>query len=166
MANVGQIAWTTPAPTGTPYICVADHKTAASDGGTFTSGAWRTRDLNTIVADTHSVARLAGNRLTLPAGPYRCQIRCPAFVVGLHQARLQNITDGTTILTGSNSHSDQTATEAQTDSWVVGWFRLLREVELEVQHQCSNTRATNGFGAQNSFGTEVYTVAQFWREAG
>lgn len=33
-------------------VILQDQKAQNTDGGTFTSGAWRTRDLNTKVTDT------------------------------------------------------------------------------------------------------------------
>jgi len=147
-----------------PYSNVQDQKTQNTVGGSFTSGAWRTRNLTTIVTDTASLASLATNQITLPAGTWRCQISAPAYQVNQHQARLQNITAGTTLLTGMSSWSGG-AQNTQTVAPVVGRFTLAVSSVLEVQHQCNTTNATNGFGIAANFTIEVYTVAEFWREA-
>ena len=35
---------------------------------------------------------------------------------------------------------------------------------LEVRHRCSSTRANDGFGLAANLTTEVYTVAEFFKE--
>lgn len=144
------------------YILVRDEKAANTAGGGFTAGAWRTRDLNTEVEDTGNYASIASNQITLEAGTYRCRISAPARLVDRHKARLQNITDGTTILLGTSEFSNGDAT---TQSVIQGRFTLSEQKVLEVQHQCQTTVATNGFGVESNFGvTEVYTVVELWRE--
>jgi len=68
------------------YILINDTKSSGTHGGTFSSGAWRTRDLNTIVSDTGGHASLSSNQITLEAGTYECFISCPAFDVENHKA--------------------------------------------------------------------------------
>ena len=53
------------------YAIFCDQKTLGTDGGTFTSGAWRVRDLNTTIANTDaSNITLGTNEFTLQAGNY------------------------------------------------------------------------------------------------
>ena len=66
------------------YILIRDEKASGTTGGTFTSGAWQTRDLNTEVVDTGNHASVATNQITLAAGTYRFRIVAPAHLV-LHQ---------------------------------------------------------------------------------
>jgi chemotaxis methyl-accepting protein methylase len=47
----------------------------------------------------------------------------------------------------------------------VGSFTLASAKVLEIQHRVNTTRNTNGWGSATSWGTEVYTVAQFWKRA-
>jgi hypothetical protein len=148
-----------------PYINVQDQKAQNTAGGTFTSGAWQTRTLNTTAFDTASISSLSSNQVTLPAGTYRCFITCPAANVQGHQARLQNITDATTLLTGTSEWTLATSNGAVTRSLITGEFTLAASKALSVQHQCFATFATQGFGLAANIGTEVYTVAEFWRLA-
>src|SRR5687768_2319629 len=76
---------------------LVDEKAANTAGGTFTTGAWRTRTLNTEKLD-EITSTLASNQFTLPAGTYNIVASAPAFFVSRHQTRLRNITDGTTTL--------------------------------------------------------------------
>lgn len=146
------------------YILIRDEKAQNTGGGTFTSGAWQTRDLNTEVVDTGGHASLAANQITLAAGTYRYRISAPAFSVDRHQARLQNITDGTTIEEGTSEYSANSSAIATTQSVLAGRFTIAASKVLEVQHRCGTTRATVGFGSESNFTTEVYTVVELWRE--
>lgn len=144
------------------YVCVRDVKAQNTDGGGFTQGAWRTRDINNEQADTAGICTIAANQITLAAGTYRCTISAPAYDAASHQARLQNITDGVTLLVGTSEDMGDTNT---TRSFIVGRFTLAAPKVLEVQHYCSFTVAVNGFGNACNFTDEIYTVAEFWRES-
>lgn len=140
------------------YICIWEQQTAGTDGGTFTSGAWRTRVLTTEHANTGGHASIASNQITLAAGTYRARIVAPAVLVDTHQARLRDITNTATLLVG-------TSVEAPSPSIIVGRFTLAGTTVLEIQHQCQTTRATDGFGANANFGeVEKYVVCELVRE--
>lgn len=145
------------------YILIRDEKTQNTNGGTFTSGAWQTRTLNTEVNDAGGHSSLASNQITLAAGTYEVEISVPAFYVRRHQARLQNITDATTTLTGTSEVAYDGTTLAVTRSIIKGRFTIASSKTFEVQHHCEITEATNGFGVACNFTTEVYTVAEFWK---
>lgn len=146
------------------YILIRDEKTQNTDGGAFTSGAWRTRDLNTEVVDTGNHASVASNQITLEAGTYRIRASAPSFIVRKNQARLQNITDNTTILLGTSAYSALVSGQDSMDSEsiIAGRFTLAAQKVLEIQHQCS---LSGSFGSAANFTTEVYTVVELWREA-
>jgi hypothetical protein len=147
-----------------PYILLQDQKAQNTEGGTFTSGAWRTRDLNTEVTDTGGNCSLSSNQFTLAAGTYEIWAAVPGFNVYRHQARLQNVTAGTTLLTGSSETAGATDTTV-TRSFVVGRFTVAGSQALEIQHQCQQTMATQGFGVANNFTTEVFTTVVLRRVA-
>lgn len=153
-----------PAGTSEDYILIRDEKTQNTDGGSFSSGAWRTRTLNTEVVDTGNNASLSSNQITLAAGTYRCRIRTPGFSCLEHQAILYNVTDAATTLIGTSEYS---STSYPTESWseIAGRFTIASSKAFEVRHQCNTTRATDGMGRAANFTTEVYTIAEFWKEA-
>ena len=100
---------TTAAAAAAPFIgYVLIQDVTASDGGTFTSGAWRTRDLNTIVSDSESLAALSSNQITLQPGVYICHARAPAFEVASHMCRLQDIDNTATLELGESSFAHNT----------------------------------------------------------
>lgn len=150
------------------YLCYQDQKASGTGGGDFTSGAWRTRILNTEAADAGGHGTLSSNQITLDAGTYRCHVRCPAFAVNSHQTRLYNITDSATLLVGSSQIASPSGGSFAigNDSIIAGRFTLATSKTVEVQHRCQTTQAFGtGFGVACSFGEiEVYTVAEFWKE--
>lgn len=145
------------------FICIQDQKAQNTPGGTFTNGAWRTRDLNTEVADTGGDATLAANQITLTAGTYRIMASAPGGNgLDRHKTRLQNITDGTTTLPGTSEESGSSTTV--TRSHIEGRFTIASAKVFEIQHQCQNTIAVAGFGFESNFATEVYTTVILWKE--
>lgn len=144
------------------YIKISDTKAQNTNGGTFTSGAWRTRVLNTEDSDVGSHAALASNQITLSAGTYECRISCPAFKVEGHQARLYNTTGAAIVLIGTSESADS-SNNGSTRSFIVGKFTIATSQALEVQHRCGSTQASNGLGARANFTSEVYTIAEFWK---
>lgn len=130
-----------------------EEQSSGVSGGTFTSGAWRTRLLNTTKHNGITGASIASNQVTLPAGTYRVRGfavgGCSgASAVGLHQARLYNITGAATLVVGSSS---RTTTSVQNVSVVNGRFTLTVASVIELQHQCGTTLATSGFGLDVGF---------------
>lgn len=146
------------------YVCVQDQAAQNTGGGTFTAGDWRQRDLNTELADTAGIASLAANAITLPAGTYDVDISCPAYNVGYHQARLYDTTGAAVLLTGTSEYNGVNG-DAQTRSIIRGTITLSVESTLRIDHRCSNTMSTVGFGVACNFGTEVYTSLTFRRVA-
>jgi hypothetical protein len=224
------------------YILIRDEKAQNTAGGTFTSGAWQTRTLNTktndaatrasitklaftsggtyevVVGDTitgatssatatvfdveltsgtwaggtaagnlwlnsqsgtfqaenlnvganTNVATIAGdstlNQIRLKAGTYQCFAQVPGVNCVEHQSRLQNISDTATTLLGS-SQRNAASTNTNGFSNIMGRFTIAAAKTFEVQHRCSTTAATNGFGYPSNLSTEIYTIAEFKKEA-
>lgn len=149
--------------TSRPLLHLQDQKTSGTAGGTFTSGAWQTRTLNTEVTDEIG-STLSTNQFTLPAGTYEIQASCPAYKTGSHKAKLRNVTDTSDVLLGSSEYSDS-GNNIQTRATVAGRFTIAAAKTFEIQHQAASTRATDGFGFAASFGTEIYAEVLIWRVA-
>jgi hypothetical protein len=133
-----------------PMIHIRNEQPSATDGGTFTSGADRTRVLNTIHVDTQGLAKLASNQVTVPAGVYRVWARCPAYGVDRHQAVLYSVTDSADVSVGSTAFSN--ASTAQSDSIIIDRVVFTRATILELRHRCQTTIATYGLGVSANFG--------------
>lgn len=142
---------------------VQDQKSATTDGGTFTSGAWQTRVLNTSLTNEITGASLATNQITLPAGTYYIESSAPAYQVNSHKSKLYDTTNTADVLIGTAERTGN-GDQVMSRSYVRGRFTLTGEVDLEIQHQCETTNATDGFGLAAGFSViEVYTDVRIWR---
>jgi hypothetical protein len=143
--------------TGGAALFLVDEKASGTAGGTFTSGAWQTRDLNLKKFDTIG-STLAGNQFTLPAGVYDIIAQAPSFRVARHQAKLRNVTDGIDEVIGGSEFGNVAASGSTSKSFVVGRFEIDGPKTFEIQHRCASTFAAAGFGLEANFGVpETYT---------
>lgn len=147
------------------YILVQDQKAQNTVSGTFTLGDWRTRDLNTEVTDTGGHASVASNQITLAAGTYRVRATAPTYQVQNNQLRLQNITDGTTLVTGQVARDGAAGAEAGSIAVLVGQFTIAAQKVIELQHRGTQTSTNNGFGVRCNFTTEIYASIELWKVA-
>lgn len=155
--GAGGVAWETQAggASAATVIHAQDQKTSGTAGGTFTSGAWQTRTLNTAVTNDISGASLASNQVTLPAGTFEVWAAGTVNQVDFHQMRLRDITNAVTLLTGRNDFASASNSGA-TPGTIVGRFTLASSAAIELQHRCTTTKTSSGLGVACSFGTEVY----------
>ncbi len=131
-------------------MIVEDVKAFSAAGGTFTSGADQTRDLNTVQHNTIDGASLAVNQITLPAGTYEVDWSCPAFDVNNHFSWIYDTTGSAILLQGQASYTVNT-TNVTTHSLGMGVFTITEESVLEVRHRCAVTSGNvNGFGVNTS----------------
>jgi hypothetical protein len=141
-----------------------EQQASNTNGGGFTSGSYVKRTLNTTVVNNITGCSIASSVITLPAGTYNVFAFAPAFSVGAHKARLQNMTASTTIALGMNAFTTNGATDSVTNSTVNTVFTLSATSTIELQHRCETTRTVNGLGTLCNFGdNEVYAQIQITR---
>lgn len=141
---------------------VRDVKPSGTSGGSFTSGAWRTRDLNTVLTNTIPGAALAGNQITLPAGTYEVEARAPTYTSAgaaywETQARLAIVATSTAVAAGSSTTQGGNGSYAHTASEVRGRFTLAAPAVLELQHYLIGSAATFGRASAIPGTPEVYS---------
>ena len=143
---------------------VYDQKSAGSNGGTFTSGTWRQRDLNTKI-DPSNLITITSNAVTvIEPGLYFIRAIAPAQGVGGHVCRLTKnnaeLQVGTQCYTGGSS-------QGQGESVAVTVAQLAAGDVIRLEHQCRNTYATYGFGVGdiNTVNTVVaiFSIIEFVR---
>jgi len=149
---------------GDELFHIQDQKSSGTDGGTFTSGSWQTRDLNTSLVNGITGASLSSNQITLPAGTYEVIAFAVAYDCDSHQARLRNVTDSTTLCIGLTMYANA-SNNVGNAAKVTGIFTLAATKVIELQHQCGSTKSGTGFGTPASFGTEVYSDIQIRKVA-
>jgi hypothetical protein len=146
------------------YFFIQDKKAQNTQSGTFTSGAWRTRDINDEIVDTGGFVNISSNnQFIIQAGTYQCTFSAPAYYVRTHQARLYNITDATIIALGTSAFNLE-GIDVVTRSIVEGRFTVAAAKVLEIQHRALLTRADDGFGIRSNFTDEIYTIGVCRRE--
>jgi hypothetical protein len=146
-------------------LYIEDQKSSGTNGGTFNSGAWQTRTLNTKVVDAISGASLSSNQITLPAGTYWVEAHACASKVNSHKCKLRNITDSSDAIIGSTQEIDA-APNITSVSSLFGKITIAAAKAFELQHRCQSSRATDGFGRQSGFGViEVYAQIKIWKVA-
>jgi len=137
---------------GATTATFTDEKASGTDGGTFTSGAWRTRDLNTTVFNNITSCSLSSNQISLPAGTYMINAQAPGFDISQGQTRLYNITDSSVTIAGASTYCAAGSSDATAPSLVLGAFTIAGTKTFELQHRAGETQATNGFGVSTGFG--------------
>jgi len=133
-------------------VYIKDAKSSGTQGGTFTSGSYQTRDLNQLTGDTDFVT-LSSNQFTLPAGKYQIEAGGLAGLVSNHKTRIQNITDASTEFLG-HYNFNPAGTTLYTMAECEGVVEIFSAKTFELQHRCSVSRATDGFGSAASFGDD------------
>lgn len=138
------------------YLLYQEQQASGVGAGTFSNGAWRTRLLNTEVSDDDGHGSIAANQITLDAGTYELSGWAMAHNVGQNKLRWQNITDSTTAIEGG-SHYASSTNDGEVAALIEGRFTIAGTKTFELQHQCQVTHASDGFGTQGGFGTEIYS---------
>ncbi len=142
-------------------LYVREEQTSGTHAGTFTSGDWRIRVLNTVVTNEISGSSLASNQITLPAGTYEIFAQAPAVRTNEHKLKLYDVTNTADLIIGSSEYVDTGTQAGGNQSFVFGRFELSGDTDLELRHQCSLTVSTFGFGIASGYSVvEVYAEAR------
>ena len=150
------------------YAFIVDQKTQASDSGTFTSGAWRTRDLQTTISDTDTiVTSLTSNEFTLAAGNYLIKWHAPAKYVEENQTRLYDVTGTAAVQVGSSAfnYTNHPTYVCEGPSSGVARVTPSGSNVYRIEHYGHLTRATDGFGPPADIDVEIYTMVEIYKES-
>tara|TARA_Y100000034_G_scaffold37948_1_gene46621 strand:- start:24 stop:920 length:897 start_codon:yes stop_codon:yes gene_type:complete len=159
----GNNTWVT-APSGlfSSYAIIADQKSSGTEGGTATSGAWRTRDLNTEIADPDGIVSISTNEFTLDAGTYLIKWSAPFAEVVFAQTRLYNSTDTTEVEVGQSALVNASMTGISVGS---ARTTIAGSKAFRIEYQVNTTKSSEGCGRASSFGTEQYALVEIYKEA-
>ena len=165
----GNLSWTTPSVSlFSSYAVIEDQKTAGNNGGTFTSGDWRTRDLQTEIFDPDNIVSISSNQFTLQAGNYFIEASAPAYNVDRHQAALYDITADNFHSLGTNEYAKGDAGTGSR-SIVTARVTISSANVYEIRHRCQTTFATYGFGVHIGNGSWTtdnnYTYVKIFKES-
>jgi hypothetical protein len=148
--GAGALSWAAfPASGSTIKVAyLVDQKTTGTSGGTFTSGAWQHRDLQTEHYDTIGIT-FGTNTFVMPVGTFYIDWSCPGVDCDQHKSRLYNITSAAVVKYGTSSVSkgNNAYGDAQNQTLSNGsaLVTLAATATFKLEHQCTATIA-NGFG--------------------
>ena len=160
----GDNSWVAPSSLFSSYAIIADQKAQNTSSGTFTSGAWRTRDLNTEIADPDGIVSIASDQFTLAAGSYLIKWTAPAYITNDHQTRLYNVTDTASVAVGGSTIAYD-GYVVQNSSSGAARTVIAGSKAFSIEHRCQTTSSTHGFGHLSNFATEQYTIVEIFKEA-
>ena len=149
------------------HAFIEDRKSAATNGGTFSSGAWRHRDLNTEVYDPDGIVSISSNNFALAGSSsdkYRVYFIAPAYKVDVHQARLYCTTNSSVITYGMATVSKG---NAPVTSESMGEARCDGGKTYRIEHYSWQTIGSEGFGStwEANWCQGRFTQIQIQREA-
>jgi len=124
------------------YAVIADQKAYNVNGGDFSAGADRTRDLNTELSDADNIVSISSNQFTLQAGTYiiRWQTISHAAVNGT-VSWLYNTSDSTEDITGSPTYGGNDALSIGKGKITIAGAKV-----FEIRHRSTGSQASSGFG--------------------
>jgi hypothetical protein len=139
-----------------------ESQASGTNGGTFNSGSYIKRTLNTTVVNTITSCTLTASVISLPAGTYTVTAFAPSYTTGRNRLRIENTTDSAVLQLGENAFCDV----LQAPAVLQATFTLAGTKNIELQHRAQNTVGTNGLGIPCSFGdSEVYATIQIEKTA-
>lgn len=146
------------------YVNLRHDATQNTAGGDLTASTWNKRTINTEVSDSDGICSISSSQITLSAGTYLVRAVVSSYKVDRTQLRLQNVTDGTTLVLGLSAFTGN-ATEVQIHPELNGKFTIAASKAIELQQNVQTTKTGNGQGLAANFGTEVYAEIEFWKIA-
>jgi len=150
----------------TSYAIIADQKASGTNGGTGTSGAWRTRDLNTEISDPDGIVSISSNQFTLGAGNYFIRWSAPSRGTSAHQTRLYDVTGAVAVQVGSTEDCQQASSSPQTRSFGQARVSIVSNNTYEIQHRFQTTSVWGmGYGVNNIWGITQYAAVEIFKEA-
>ena len=147
-----------------------DKKATNTDGGSFSSGAWRTRDLNELEYKFGNVGTISvgTNTVTPTEGWWLLMWSAPAIRVERHISRIYTSWGGIQYGTASRTPSPGYHNESRSTGCARFWFNGSQY--FQVQHKCSTGQSSSyGFGdgqVENPRFTEVLCLKYIYDTAG
>ena len=147
------------------YAILADVKSDTTDSGSFTSGDWRTRDLNTEIADADNIVSISNNQFTLQAGSYLIEIQATAYRVNKNMVKLYNVTDSADTAFGSSMYASA-GYNGGNISYLSVRTTISAAKTFEIRHRCQSNNTSHGFGQASDFGNnELYLIVKIFKES-
>lgn len=160
---------------GAPAVIIQNQNTL--DG--LSTATWNTRTLNTIIRNIGTLASLASNQITLPAGTYYFRVRAgvgsstgASAYTAKFATRVYNVTGSAVAVPQGEAvqiGQDSLVNGMVTSTHVSGLVTLGGSSALRIETYCvvaagSGTGGQGGGGA-GAGGTDVYLTVEIWKVA-
>jgi hypothetical protein len=142
---------------GSALFQVRDEQTSGTAAQSLSSGSWTKRDLNTVKTNEITGVSVSSSTMTIPAGSFWAACTANTEQVGLNKIRLQNTTDGSTLIVGMNASAGTGIGQAV----LYGRFTLSGSKSIELQHYVQTTNP--GGAAVSASVVEVYSDVRIWK---
>lgn len=121
---------------------------SGTNGGVLTAGVWTPRPLNYVEANEIPGCSLNTTTgvVTLPPGRYLISADASAALCGLHVLALRNVRTGATYVRSSNRYINNTGSYSADSAFINTTLSLAASTDVQLQHYCSITTASNGMG--------------------
>jgi len=126
-----------------------NQQTNGTRAGASLAADWSVRTFNQIVNTGNAFYATDSNQITPDAGTYILFAICPAYKVGLHKARLKNVTAGNVTAYGSVAISPA-AKNSMTNAYLLAVFAANGTDAYQVEHYTELAVASYGLGIDNS----------------
>jgi len=136
----------------------------ALGGGSFSSGAWRIRDLNTEVYDPDNLISISSNQFTVVNDGW-IEWTAPGYRCEDHMSRLYNVTNSTVTKYGTYGKSDNQTDLTQDISF--GGASVEAGKTYRIEHRCNVSASGEGFGrGAADFGQSynTFTRVLYWSD--
>ena len=146
------------------FAVIGDQKGTNTSGGSSTSGAFYTRDLNTIFTDPDTIVSISSNQFTLQAGTYLLHANAPAYKASRHQILIWNATDSTVAAVGTSEYAGSSES-VQTRSFATNKVTITGAKAFEIRHRVGNSLSTYGLGVETNYDLQpsIYTVVEIYK---
>lgn len=164
--------WTSQPAAGSsaaPDVIIQYQTSSGVDSTTYAGGAWRVNFLTTVIRNAASLASLASNRITLPAGTYYVEWEVP-FAATIDSAyvntsRLYNDTGAATLGRGLNvivCRNAGAGLVSSATSCGSAYFSVGVSSAVGIDVYSAGTNVANGYAASTGL-AEVYGEISIWR---
>jgi len=148
------------------YALICDQKATNTAGGSSSTGAFNTRDLNTELSDSDGIVTIGSNQFTLQAGSYLIKANAPSHKGLRHQILIWNATDSSIVAVGTSEYANATD-PSDTRSFAIGRTTISGAKAFEIRHRCENAQSGNGLGVESNYDTlaSIYTIVEIYKES-
>ena len=147
------------------YAIICDQKSQNTDGGSIASGDWRTRDLNTELADADGIVSISSNQFTLQACSYLIEANAPAYKTNRHMIKLRQTSGTAADIAFGTAEYAKDSYQSYTRSFLSTRVTISEATTYEIQHRSESTMNTYGFGIATNMAVEVYTIVKIFKES-